>query len=85
MAGVDLPLIPTEHQYFVTETIAEIAALYPAAPRARIAAGFVYSVSAMLALVTSRWRIDALAQDGAAGTLDDLVAFCAAGLGASLT
>lgn len=65
--------------------IAEIAALYPAAPRARIAAGFVYSVSAMLALVTSRWRIDALAQDGAAGTLDDLVAFCAAGLGASLT
>ncbi len=25
MAGVDLPLIPTEHQYFVTETIAEIA------------------------------------------------------------
>ncbi|MDH5797618.1 MAG: FAD-dependent oxidoreductase, partial [Paracoccaceae bacterium] len=27
MAGVDLPLIPTEHQYFVTETIAEIAAL----------------------------------------------------------
>ncbi|WP_341861965.1 FAD-dependent oxidoreductase [Gymnodinialimonas sp. 57CJ19] len=27
MAGVDLPLIPTEHQYFVTETIADIAAL----------------------------------------------------------
>ncbi|WP_333814340.1 GcvT family protein [Tabrizicola sp.] len=27
MAGVDLPLIPTEHQYFVTETISEIAAL----------------------------------------------------------
>ena len=27
MAGVDLPLIPTEHQYFVTETIPEIAAL----------------------------------------------------------
>ncbi|MEM6740084.1 MAG: FAD-dependent oxidoreductase [Pseudomonadota bacterium] len=25
MAGVDLPLQPTEHQYFVTETIAEIA------------------------------------------------------------
>jgi len=25
MAGVDLPLIPTEHQYFVTETIPEIA------------------------------------------------------------
>ena len=27
MAGLNLPLIPTEHQYFVTETIAEIAAL----------------------------------------------------------
>ncbi len=27
MAGVHLPLQPTEHQYFVTETIAEIAAL----------------------------------------------------------
>lgn len=27
MAGIKLPLIPTEHQYFVTETIPEIAAL----------------------------------------------------------
>jgi dimethylglycine dehydrogenase len=27
LAGIDLPLIPTEHQYFVTETIAEIAAM----------------------------------------------------------
>ncbi len=27
MAGVHMPLQPTEHQYFVTETIAEIAAL----------------------------------------------------------
>ncbi|MDW4551575.1 FAD-dependent oxidoreductase [Defluviimonas sp. D31] len=27
MAGLELPLIPTEHQYFVTETIAEIAGL----------------------------------------------------------
>ena len=27
MAGVTLPLMPTEHQYFVTETIAEIAAM----------------------------------------------------------
>ena len=27
MAGIHLPLIPTEHQYFVTETIPEIAAL----------------------------------------------------------
>lgn len=27
MAGLELPLMPTEHQYFVTETIAEIASL----------------------------------------------------------
>jgi len=27
LAGLTLPLLPTEHQYFVTETIAEIAAL----------------------------------------------------------
>ncbi|ATX67326.1 GcvT family protein [Roseinatronobacter bogoriensis] len=27
MAGLTLPLIPTEHQYFVTETIADVAAL----------------------------------------------------------
>lgn len=27
MAGIELPLMPTEHQYFVTETVAEIAAL----------------------------------------------------------
>jgi dimethylglycine dehydrogenase len=27
MAGLTLPLVPTEHQYFVTETIAEVAAL----------------------------------------------------------
>ncbi|MFP4568707.1 GcvT family protein [Rhodosalinus sp.] len=27
MAGITLPLLPTEHQYFVTETIAQIAAM----------------------------------------------------------
>ncbi|MGB7269547.1 MAG: FAD-dependent oxidoreductase [Albidovulum sp.] len=27
LAGVELPLMPTEHQYFVTETIADIAAM----------------------------------------------------------
>jgi dimethylglycine dehydrogenase len=27
MAGIDLPLMPTEHQYFVTETIPQIAAM----------------------------------------------------------
>jgi len=32
MAGITLPLQPTEHQYFVTETIAEIAALHTRLP-----------------------------------------------------
>lgn len=67
--------------------IDEIAALFPAAPRARVAAGFVYSVSAMLALLTSRWRIAALADGPAAAPADhlgELTAFCAAGLAASL-
>lgn len=27
LAGIELPLLPTEHQYFVTDTIAEIAAM----------------------------------------------------------
>jgi AcrR family transcriptional regulator len=66
--------------------IDEIAALYPDASRAAIASGFVYSVSAMLAQLTSTWRIETL---GAAATpsdsLDGLVAFCCAGLHATLT
>ncbi len=65
--------------------IDEIAALYPAAPRQAVAAGFVYSVAAMLAHLTSQWRIGALgdAADGDTG-LDLLVAFCSAGIAAAL-
>ncbi|MEC9343705.1 MAG: TetR/AcrR family transcriptional regulator [Pseudomonadota bacterium] len=69
-----------------------IAALFPDADRRRIAAGFVYSVSAMLALLTSRWRVDALAAAGPAPdaadleeALDELVAYCAAGIEAVLS
>ncbi|WP_197919176.1 TetR/AcrR family transcriptional regulator [Thiosulfatihalobacter marinus] len=64
--------------------VAEIAALYPTCPRQTVSAGFVYSVSAMLALLTSRWRISALG-DGASDTcehLDELVTFCSAGIDA---
>ena len=71
--------------------IEEIARLYPDRPRARIAAGFVYSVAAMLALITSRWRVAALAGKGEpAGSstpddgLDELVNFCAAGIAAAI-
>lgn len=65
--------------------IDEIAALYTHAPRQAVASGFVYSVAAMLAHVTSGWRVGALAGD-AAGEVraEELVAFCAAGIEAAL-
>jgi AcrR family transcriptional regulator len=74
----------------------EIASLYPQASRRAIATGFVYTVSAMLALLTSRWRADALgkaalgsAEEGETDEigeddLGELVTFCAAGIAASL-
>jgi len=67
--------------------IDEIAALYPQAARQTIAAGLVYSVSAMLALVTSRWRVAALGdpRPDAASHLDELITFCAAGIEAANT
>lgn len=64
--------------------LAEIAALCPGLSRRRAAEGFVFSVSAMLALLTSQNRIGALG-GGAAPEEDQiahLVAFCAAGLAA---
>lgn len=64
----------------------EVGRLYPDASRIAIASGFVYSVSAMLALLTSAWRIEAL---GADQTLDEnragLIAFCTAGYAARLS
>lgn len=69
--------------------IAEIAATLPGAPRRALAAGFVFSVSSMLALLTAGWRIDALGAgesvEGDAADLDRLVAFCAAGIRAAAT
>lgn len=69
--------------------IDEIAALHPQASRRRIASGFVYSVAAMLALLTSRWRADALGESGpeeeiGEAHLAELVTFCAAGIAATL-
>lgn len=65
--------------------IDEICALYPQAGPGRVAEAFVYSVAALLALLTSRWRVAALADDAAAGaSLDGLIAFCAAGCAARL-
>ena len=72
---------PTAGQF-----IDAIVALYPSSPRRTIAAGFVYSVSAMLALVTSSWRVEALGdpRTDAASHLDELVTFCAAGIDAAV-
>ncbi len=61
-----------------------IAALYPAAPRATIAQGFVYAVSMMLAHVTAGWRVGALGRSGAHPGPEGLVAFAEAGLRALL-
>lgn len=61
--------------------IGELARLTPGAPRRAVAAGFVFAVSAMLALLTSAGRIETLAPGAAdEGDLERLIAFCAAGL-----
>lgn len=65
--------------------VEEIAALYPATARAAVASGFVYSVASMLALITSQWRMQALGDmpPSTANHLDELVAFCSAGIEAA--
>lgn len=66
--------------------IDEIAALHPGADRRAIATGFVYSVAAMLAQLTSGWRIGALGGGGSdSDALNRLVAFCAAGIAAAVS
>ncbi|MGR3321008.1 MAG: TetR/AcrR family transcriptional regulator [Pseudooceanicola sp.] len=61
--------------------IRELRALLPDASDARVAEAFVFSVSAMLALLTSRGRIGDLGAGRAphGEQLDHLVRFCAAG------
>ena len=69
--------------------IAEIARLFPEAKPSRIAVAFVFSVSAMLSLSTSRWRIEALSATPGTGPepdhlVSDLVRYCEAGMRAAL-
>ncbi|TCL10048.1 TetR family transcriptional regulator [Shimia isoporae] len=63
----------------------EIARLYPDTPPRAIAAGFVYSVSGLIALLTSDWRMQALGDDrrSLAARFEELIQFCAAGLDAA--
>lgn len=64
--------------------LAEIQRLAPHASPQRIAEGFVFTVSAMLALLTSQGRISALGggSTAQAAQIDHLVGFCAAGFAA---
>lgn len=69
--------------------IAEIARLFPHAERSTIAVSFIFSVSAMLSLSTSSWRIEALSdtagnQRAMDRLADELVRFCDAGMRAAL-
>jgi AcrR family transcriptional regulator len=69
--------------------IDEIAALFPHAGRREIAAGFVFAVSAMLALATSVWRVDVLGEGDSDGRSPEdwtgfLVCYCENGLRAAL-
>ena len=69
--------------------ITEIARLFPRADRSAIAVSFIFSVSAMLSLSTSSWRIEALSdavdnQPAMDRLADQLVRFCEAGMRAAL-
>ena len=65
----------------------EINRILPETPRSVIATNFVFSVSAMLAVFTSQWRVDVLGKTKRANQnssdsekqLDHLIQYCAAG------
>ncbi|SFJ42857.1 TetR/AcrR family transcriptional regulator [Celeribacter neptunius] len=67
----------------VQRFIHEISELYPKVSRVIVAEGIVYSVAALLAFLTSEWRIAALAKSlEAQASVEGLVAFCSAGCAA---
>jgi AcrR family transcriptional regulator len=58
----------------------EISKVLPQASRERLSTHFVFTVSSMLSLCTSRWRIEALSAGTAEGDLlETLLDFCEAG------
>lgn len=63
----------------------ELARLYPDTPPRALAASFVYSVSGLIALLTTEWRMQALGDERQtlAERFDELVRFCAAGIDAA--
>jgi len=68
----------------------ELALLVPAAQARQVAGAFVFSISAMLSLATSRWRIEAMAGQPAGKTpaldtwADFLIDFCEGGFRSAL-
>lgn len=65
--------------------IEALARIFPQAPRAAIAAAYVYAISSALSLCTARWRIEALAAGHAtADAADILIRYSAAGMQAVL-
>lgn len=71
--------------------VAELSGQLPNSETRRIAGAFVFSISAMLSLATSRWRIEAMAggRSGATSGLDEwtdfLIDFCEGGFRSALT
>ena len=70
--------------------VADLVGQFPEAEKQRITGAFVFSISAMLSLATSRWRIEAMA-GGPGGTTsgldewtDFLIDFCEGGFRAAL-
>jgi AcrR family transcriptional regulator len=64
-----------------------IAARHPNADPAAIASCFVFTVSAMLSLCTSQWRVSALGDSDALdqeALINRLISFCEAGMGSVL-
>lgn len=68
--------------------VQKLCARYPEADPARVAGALVFSVSSMLALCASEWRISALAgprsEPASDGMIQNLLEFCEAGLVGSL-
>lgn len=69
--------------------LAKIAGLYPKAELKTVSATFVFSISAMIALCTSRWRVEAMAEEkqrsGIAAMKALLVQYAAAGINSALS
>lgn len=66
--------------------VRKLHAFFPDARAEEIATAFVYCVSAMLALGSSRWRIEALSEsDAPSSFLPQLLDFCEHGLCAALS